>query len=126
MQNSIMQDINQAKENDGLLSFQHIFNCLPTWMLLSTVIVSCLCLDSSWNENEAESISFNHVESGDSTRPVSSHRVLLSLLSSTKADIETVTTNGHGFVFFAANLVFIASVHIAAKIICLNQPKQDP
>lgn len=107
---------NRAPENDILHTFQHEYNDLPTWMQVGAVVVSCLCLGPSRDENEDQSNSFNHSESGDSNRSGSRHRFIPhSFLPSIRADINTASTNGHGLVFLVDNLVFIASVHITAK-----------
>ena len=106
----------KIRDRDGLHGFQQDYIDLPTWMQVGAVVVSCLCLGPSRNEHEAESITFDGFEGGDNNRSGSSHRVFShSFLPSIRADMKTVNTDGHGFVFFVGNLVFIASVHIAAK-----------
>ena len=85
--------------------FQHECSDLPIWMQLGAVIVSCLCLGPRRNENEPDSISFNHVKSQE---------IPHSFLPS-RIDDQTMNTDGHGFVFLVDDLVFIASVHITTK-----------
>ena len=106
----------KIRDRAGLHAYQQDYIDLPTWMQVGAVVVSCLCLGPSRNAHEAESIAFDHFKSGDDNRSGSSHRVFPhSFLPSIRADMKTVNTDGHGFVFLVGNLVFIASVHIAAK-----------
>lgn len=99
-----------GKSQDACLT-----NCngMRTWIQVDSVVVSCLCLGIS-RTGLAPNIG------GRDSSSLISHGFLPSMRvpgGSTDAD-------GHGFVFVAGNLVFIAAVHIAAKSVVSTDPKR--
>ena len=91
----------------------------PTWMHLDSVIVSCLCLGSSQKGHAIESkdlngnIEYEENHTRGSTPQISSHAFLPSMVDD--IDRKALNSDGHSFIFVVNNLVFIASVHLAAK-----------